>query len=113
VYIVQEASCKRGFDPVYPLLSDLYHNSESKYFSIFTNLIELGSISAGFQWMGLMPAGFEEGFRAVCIRIDMYVHVYMHMNLYICMYIRIYVYMYMYIHGLLTCNLYVSLHMDR
>ena len=35
------------------------------YFPNFTYLSEPGLISAGFQWMGLTPARFQEAFRAV------------------------------------------------
>ena len=38
-------------------------NSELQYFLIFTHWSEPGSISAGFQWTGSTPAGFQEAFR--------------------------------------------------
>ena len=37
-------------------------NSELTYFLIFTHLSEPGLISAGFQWTGSTPAGFQEVF---------------------------------------------------
>jgi len=39
--------------------------SELMYCPIFSNLSEPGSIFADFQWTGSVPAGFQEGFRAV------------------------------------------------
>jgi len=41
-------------------------SSELKYYLIFTHLSEPGLISAGFQWTGPTPAGFQEAFRADC-----------------------------------------------
>jgi len=40
-------------------------NYELNYSPLFTNLSEPGSISAGFQWTGSIPARFQEDFRAV------------------------------------------------
>jgi len=36
---------------------------------IFTHLSEPGLISAGFQWTGSTPAGFQEAFRAAGINL--------------------------------------------
>jgi len=61
----KEAFWKRVFDP-YTLCGLIYTiNSELKYFLIFTLLSEPELISAGFQWTGSTPAGFQEAFRVV------------------------------------------------
>jgi len=54
---VKEASWRWGFDPVYTLLFDLYYELGTHVLSRCVSLMgEMGSISAGFQWMGLKPA---------------------------------------------------------
>ena len=57
-------SLDAGFAPytLFCLICTIH--SKLNCFPILTNLGELGSISAGFQWMGSIPAGFQEGFRA-------------------------------------------------
>jgi len=54
--------------PVYTLLFDLYHSLQTNvHFSFVLILSEPGLISAGFQWTGSTPAGFQEAFRAVLL----------------------------------------------
>jgi len=62
-HTAQEASWMQVFDPAYTLLFDLYH--QINLLSDFTNLSKPGSISAGFQWTGSIPAGLQEGLCAV------------------------------------------------
>ena len=65
LHAAQEASWERVFDPVYPILFDLYHQLRTNVHWYFHPLSEPGLISASCQWTGLTPAGFQEAFRAV------------------------------------------------
>ena len=63
-------------------------NSELKYFLIFTQLGELGLISAGFQRTGPTPAGFQEAFCAVW---GMYIYAYIYIHTYIYIFVHTYI----------------------
>jgi len=66
IHTAQKASWERGFNPIYTLLFDLYHQLPAKLLSRVVPLMsEPGSIFAGFQWMGPTPARFQEAFRAI------------------------------------------------
>ena len=57
----QEASGWWVFDPEYTHLFDLYHSLKNDVlFRFIPRVSVLGSTSAGFQWTGLAPAGFQE-----------------------------------------------------
>ena len=73
IYNGQEASWKRGFDPVYPHCIDLYHELGTKVFSDLTRLSEPGSISAGFWGTDSTPAGFQEEYIYIYIRVYIYI----------------------------------------
>ena len=54
------------FDPAYILFQMICTiNSELNNFPMFTHLSDPGLTSAGFQWTGSTPNGFQEAFRAV------------------------------------------------
>jgi len=84
MHAVQEASWMRVFDPVYTLLFDVYNYSELNYFPIFAHWSEPRSISAGFQWTGSIPSGFQEGFRAVWVHLYVFADQFIYMYPSIC-----------------------------